>query len=213
MKLLAPIIFTASLPLTLAAPKDFKGLGHMIAQNMTFNGYGFGDGRDKGCITDSFEWTLNKTTCGIFSASRKGLKYSDQFGNSTYVVLKSRNGICGLGKKQKVVCGKWAGEGPGPLNGRDDDKASLGGNILADAAEVLTEGKWFAHDSNPIDSRGNWLNWEPVAFGKMWFTNFTPTAEKDSSIWNNLDETEPEQGILLDPYTYGVMMYWDSLEK
>jgi hypothetical protein len=45
----------------------------------------------------------------------------------------------------------------------------------------------------------------------MWLTDGTPTAEKDVSIWNNLDETEPEEGVFLDPSTYGVMMYWDSI--
>lgn len=136
---LVPLLLAIYLPSALAALEDFRGFGELRAQNMSFNGYGFGDGRDKGCITDEFTWTLRPSRCGRFFAFRKGLKFSNQYGNSTYVVLESRNGVCGLGKKDRVACGKWVGEAAGPLEGRD---RKVGGGVEKD--EVLKEGKWFA---------------------------------------------------------------------
>lgn len=142
MKVLSPAFFSLSALLSIvdALPNDYLGLGHLIAQNASYTFYPE-QIKTAGCISNSFSWTLDKTQCGTFYSQRG--KFYKRPGHYQYV-LKSQNGLCGLGEKDRVVCGRWAGEGLGPLNGTDDGKGASGREIPEGAPRVLKEGSWWA---------------------------------------------------------------------
>ncbi|KAH7109432.1 hypothetical protein B0J11DRAFT_601624 [Dendryphion nanum] len=201
----------------------FSGLGYFFALNYTYWD-GLGIPRTAGCLNDDFEWTLTSNArkprnstdfsrCGLFNATR-GKWIQPGAGHYQYV-YKSRKGICGLGENQRVVCGRWEGQGLGPLNGTDDGKGSLGDEVRRDAKKVLNETWWWFGFGDTLEpSSGVWLRWklwplERYGGQEKFFTDGMPIKDSNSSVWNNLATEQPEPGVQLVWNDVGIRIYWE----
>lgn len=210
---LSNIAMTAfALPsLTSALITDFVGLGRLIAKNASYTPYPAPMAK-AGCVTDEFLWTLNTNKCGIFYGYRHKF---DRHVRQTQYVFKSRNGLCGLGSKKKVVCGRWVGEGLGPLNGTDNGKGVFDLNVALDAPKVLEEGNWLAIDNTDFADGTNDLRFREGVdniYFLMWWTDRLPTDERDVTIWNNVDDEHPLENVTLDHYDIGARLVWNTME-